>query len=318
MGEKHLILFGSDSQDDGAVIVAYNVSLGVGSCRYPMKIYCKDSKLYCFNNRIILEASNHIGMLPYALEISRSLSSLLGSHEVQNECTEFVNWGKGESKLSVSNEIEELIKIGLTERAICSQIIPPLIERDELKKIKKIMKEFKDIPESIIVALLQYIITSMQNEKYASLNNKEEYETYFLKSHIKHKLLFLNYLFGLTFSDSLLIIHLRNNLSLNSAVFILNYISFLLTKDEQRFDTNYEGKLFDWVALLMDAFYQQYVMTKDNKVTYALENMRNVVIELTNQLLEVNSILPVLHKMISKKNLDDEEILPYTIELMQI
>ncbi|KAL4719177.1 hypothetical protein ACJJTC_017601 [Scirpophaga incertulas] len=93
MGKHHLVLFGSNIEQDGAIIVAYNVVLGVSSCKYPMKMYSEGARLYCYNDRLILETSNHIGMLPYVLETKRNLSSLLGSQEIiQDDCMEIANW----------------------------------------------------------------------------------------------------------------------------------------------------------------------------------------------------------------------------------
>ncbi|CAK1585859.1 unnamed protein product [Parnassius mnemosyne] len=329
MGKNHLILFGSNIEQDGAIIVAYNIVLGVGSCKYPMKMYTEGAKLYCFDNRIILEASNHIGMLPYVLEIKRNLSSLLGSHEITKDvCTEIADWDTPTKPIfKFSEEIKDLLSLGLTERNICAQVIPPLLEKDDFRHILKILKDFKDIPESVLVLLLSYAVKLVNPNKIDITNNEELINT--CSSNIdskekrtgqKAKLEFLNYLLQIPVSDAILIPYLRNGLSLDEALFLMSYISYLLVDSDRKIEMDYESKLFDWCTLLMDAFYQQYVMTTDVKVKYVLDTMQKIVENLVDQLMLVDSILPQLHQVVSGKQMENnvDELLSYTIELMEI
>lgn len=321
MGHQHLILFGSNVDQDGAIIVAYNTSLGVGSCRYPMKIYTQDAKLYCFNGRIVvLESSNHIGMLPYVVETSRSLSSLLGSHEiVQDGNLNIAEWGQA-TRLTykVSKETKELLQQGLTERNTCSQVILPLLEQNDFTHVLRAIKEFKDVPESVLVMIISYCIKVLKADR-VDVSDKEAFLEFCTAAKAGTRLELLNRVFNLTFSDALLIPCLRNGLTLNDALFLLTYISFLLIDSEIKYDCDYESKLFDWCTLLMDAFYQQYLMTKDDKVTYVLEKMSNVVSELINNLMAIDSTLPLFNKVMRGKTVDENcDAVTYSIELMQI
>ncbi|CAH2237096.1 nucleolar protein 11 [Pararge aegeria] len=319
MGKDHLILFGSNTDQDGAIIVAYNIILGVGSCRYPMKMYSENAKLYCFNGRIILEASNHIGMLPYVLEINRNLSSLLGSHEIkQNNHTEIANWDTPVDPLfNYPKEVKSLLKLGLTERSMCAQVIGKLVEEDDINNINQVIRKFVDVPESVLVILLNYAIKNI-NPASIDITNHEEFVK-FCKNDSKSFTL-LQYLFEIVFSDAMLIPYLRNGLSLDSALFLLNYISYLLVDSDIKIDSHYESKLFDWCTLLMDSFYQQYLLTKDEKVSDVLNNVQNVVGNLIDQLTVIDSTLPMLHKIVSGTYSDpnDRETLPYTIEMINI
>ncbi|KAI8425897.1 hypothetical protein MSG28_004904 [Choristoneura fumiferana] len=190
MNYGHIVAFGSNLERDGAIIVAYNINLGIGSCRYPMKMYSKDAKLFCFDNRIVLEASNHVGILPYVVELKRNLSSLLGSHEIaKDDHMEIADWGSMTTpQFQVTEDVEQLIKQGLSERTICFQVISDILE------------------------------------------NKSS-----------------------TDSES----------------------------TEKDLDVE-ENRLLDWCALLMDAFYQQYLMTKDDKllVLFQTNTRRRVFAEI--------------------------------------
>ncbi|XP_050351712.1 nucleolar protein 11 [Nymphalis io] len=328
MGQDHLILFGSNSDQDGAIIVAYNVILGVGSCRYRMKMYSENAKLYCFNGIIILEASNHIGMLPYVLETNRNLSSLLGSHEiVEDTCAEIAEWDTPvEPIFNETEEIKDLLKVGLTERGMCAQVIPPLLEKGDYQKVFKTSQGFKDIPESILVLLLNYAI-KLVNPVNVDITNHEDLvkfcncdnESGEIKKIHKDKFKILDYLLQVTLSDAMLIPYLRNNLPLDNALFLMSYISYLLVDSDKNFNASYESKLFDWCILLMDAFYQQYLLTKDDKTTSVLNHTQKVVTSLVDKLMQVNSALPLLHKIASgKQSENNEESLSYAIELIEI
>ncbi|KAM3958577.1 nucleolar protein 11 [Aphomia sociella] len=323
MEKDHIALFGNNLDNDGAVILAYNILLGIGSYRYPMKMYSEGAKLYCMKKRIILEASNHIGMLPYVLETKRNLSSLLGSHEIgQNEYTKVADWDTAtEPQYNVSNDIKELLKHGLTERSICSQIISPLIEKNAIDKIKKVLNHFKDIPESVLSVLLSHAV-KLVNADEIDITDRETSRTIFNEMANEKELqqsTLLNYVLGISFSDALLIPHLREVLTLNDTLLLLSYISHLLADSFVPITVDMESKLCDWCILLIDAFYQQFLMTKDDKVTRVLENMLNTVLNLTDQLTAMDKFLPVLNKLLLGKLTDDnEDVLLYSIEMMEI
>lgn len=327
MGKDHLILFGSNTEQDGAIIIAYNIVLGVGSCRYPMKMYSEGAKLYCFYDRIILEASNHIGMLPYVLENKRNLSSLLGSHEItEHEHMEIAKWDTPTEPLFPTNlEMKALLPLGLTERSICNKIIPPLLEKSNFRTIYQTMMEFKDIPESVLVALLSYSI-KLVNPSNIDVTDSEAFASLFCAQGTKKEQMVQNAKFELlnstlqvSFSDALIIPHLRNGLSLDDTLFLMVYMAHLLYNPDKIMDTDYESKIFDWYVLLMDAFYQQYLMTKDEKVTSVLQKTVNVVMDLIKQLNSVSEVLPTLNKLLSGQVIDnDEDSMSYAIELMEI
>ncbi|XP_034831433.1 nucleolar protein 11 [Maniola hyperantus] len=319
MGKDHLILFGSNTDQDGAILVAYNSILGVGSCKYPMKMYSESAKLYCFNSRIILEASNHIGMLPYMVEVNRNLSSLLGSHEiVQDDCTDIVNWDTPvEPAFSYPEEVKDLLKFGLTERSMCSQVVAKLVDLDDIDKVNRVIRTFVDIPESILVVLLNYVIKKINPSKIDITNHEE-----FIKfcDHDNQCFALLRYLFEIAFSDAILIPYLRNSLSLDNALFLMTYITYLLVDSDIFINPHYESKLFDWCILLLDSFYQQNVLSKDEKVLDVLSNVHKVVGSLIDQLIAIDSTLPILHKIANGTYTDseDRETMPYTIELVTI
>ncbi|XP_013196975.2 nucleolar protein 11 [Amyelois transitella] len=318
MGKHHLILFGNNSEQDGAVIVVYNTMLGIGSCRYPMKMYSEGARLYCMNGRIVLEASNHIGMLPYVLETKRNLSNLLGSHEiVRDEQMEIAEWDSPAPNIESCKEIKELVSPGIAERAICSHVIPKLLEnKNKLSSILYILKSIRDVPESVLVMLLHYGIKQMNPEELDVTDEKACAEFFVIRTKQKH---FLNQILKLDFSDALLIPYLREGLSLNSTLFLLSYITCLLSNRDDHLSVEYESRLCDWCNLIMDAFYQHFLMTKDEKVARVLENTMRVCQHSVEQLLAIDELLPILHKVVSGNIMEEqEEKLSYAIEIMQI
>ncbi|XP_041986875.1 nucleolar protein 11 [Aricia agestis] len=328
MGKDHLILFGSNQEQDGALLVAYNIVLGVGSCKYPMKMYSEDAQIYTFNNYIILEASNHVGMLPFALETNRNLSSLLGSHDVvQDNSTNISDWDTPvEPVFEVTNEIKEFIASGMTERSICAQIINPLLENQDFRPIYRNIKQFNDIPESVLLSVMNYVLKLLSKESL-HLSDDEAFDNFCnckdmaKKDELVHKGKFelLNYLLQIQFSDAVFIPYLRSAMSLDNALFLMRYISYLLLDSNKTFDSVYESKLFDWCTLLMDAFYQQYLLTKDETVSHVLDTMHKTIVNLVNQLMIVDDTLPLLHQVLTgKQKEDNQECLSYAIELMDI
>lgn len=318
MGKNHLILFGSNTEQDGAILVAYNVVLGVGSCSYPMKMYTKESKLYCFDNRIILQGSNHIAMLPYILETDRNLSSLLGSHNNMSEnVMEIAEWGtEGKPDFTFGYDIKDLWFQGLAERNICSQIMSMLIEKHDLEVAFKQLLQFTDIPESVIVSLIVCTI------KLINTNNVDVTDGKALKilcscEDVNMSCNLLKYLLQIPFSDALIITHIRNVLSLDDALFLMSFVSLLLRDSELNME--HESKLYDWCILLMDTFYQQYLMTNDSKVSDVLRNIQEIVFSLIDNLQMVDKIMPLLDKILHGTPISEQKTIScYAIDLLSL
>lgn len=315
MAKDHLILFGSNMDQDGAIIFAYNVVLGVGSCKYPMKMYTAEAKLYCINERIILEASNHIGVLPYVLETRRNLSRLLGSHEIQDEETEVVNWDDFIKQKIKIGEFKVYLKQGITERSICAKVVQPLLEKHNTVKVKMALIKFKDVPESVLVQTINYVL-KIVDAKSVDLTNQHEFGK-FCKVQV-YNLDLLNYLLKIAYSDALLIFYLREGISLDDALFLMTYITYLLLDQHISIDADFESKLLDWCTLLLDSFYQQYLMTKSLKVTHVLQNTLSCVQGLVKNLFIIDKTMITLHKYLTGKDKIREESVPYSIEIMNI
>lgn len=319
MGEKHLILFGSNMDQDGAIIVAYNISLGVGSCRYPMKMYSENAKLYCFDNRIILETSNHIGMLPYVVEISRSLSSLLGSHEViQDETVQVADWGRPPQEKQFQSDVKHMLGLGISERTTCATLIGCYLEKNRLDKAVDLLHQLKDIPESVIVQMVAYVLKSIEYES-VNVSDEADFCNFCNNPQVAKQLNVLKTLFQISFCDALLIPNMRTFLSLDHAMFLISYICHVLVNDNVNMDSDQESKLLDWCVLMMDSFYQQYVLSKDETVTYVLDKMLSIVNLFVDQLLQIDTVMPMLNKLLWTRKIDEnEESLSYKIELMNI
>ncbi|XP_047993297.1 uncharacterized protein LOC125231771 [Leguminivora glycinivorella] len=314
MGHHHLVAFGSNADRDGAIIVAYNVLLNIGSCKYPMKMYTADAKLYCFNEHIILEASNHIGILPYVIEEKRQLSSLLGSHEIVEDDLEIANWGSSNKTDSVITWNGKPLKQGLSERILCAQIINNMFEESntDCERIIDVLNQFKDVPESVVVLLINHVMKTINEASDASIGDKvvAAYSKYVSEFNL------LDCLLGITVSDSFLLTYLRSSMSLDNGLFLLAYVACLL-KTGKGVQVE-ENKLLDWSMVLMDAFYQQFLMTKDEKVTEVLTQTLAVIKDLTQDLDLVNSTIALMHKLLYTKSVETSEDLPYSIELMEI
>ncbi|KAJ0178047.1 hypothetical protein K1T71_005870 [Dendrolimus kikuchii] len=321
MGRNHIILFGSNIEQDGAIIVAYNITLGVASSRYPMKMYTENARLYCWLHKIMLEASNHIGVLPYSLETNRNLSTLLGSHEIQDNTMEIVDWDTPkETIFRVPSTLSDCVKIGLTERSICAQTIANILETNDCDKIFEILAEFNDIPESVLVILVKFCIKTIVLDEMdiVNLNGLAKFchENY---TEMKDKFDLFNYVLQISFSDALITPYLRNSLTVDDTLFLLTYITYLLTFSDTTLTVCCETKLHDWCTLLIDAFHQHYLMTKDEKVTIVLNNVNNAVVNSIKVLNKVSYVMAPLNKLLSGKSIaDNDDSLSYSVELMVI
>lgn len=281
-----------------------------------MKLYREHAKIYCFHKRIVLEASNHIGMLPFTLETKRNLSSLLGSHDiVVDESPEVADWNIASDPLPELSRFEEnAIRLGITERKAGIQIIPDLIKQDQYEQLVTLLDEFRDLPESVIGSLFKYA-TQRLNPDNSDFTKNE-----FIKSFDQidtDKLQLLNSICKITVCDALVIPHLRESLTVDESLFLLWYIARLLFVSEEPLDDSEESRLCDWLTLIMDAFYQQYLISKEVRVGKVLATVRKLVISQIGGLHNCDKMIAEIQKMKTSGSKAVAEKY-YTIEIMNI
>lgn len=291
LSSTYIALYGADKNEEGASLVVYNIQFKVTQCKQAFKLYTVGSKMYLIRDNILLTVGNHLAVLPYQLA-TEQLAALVGSHrQTTNDdvliLTENVDWGEKETKeskhfknipKSIKKSIENFQNEGYPERLICAEIIPKMIEKQNIPNLLDSLKYFNEIPESLIVDLVVFVLNL--DEKIFGTSKKVEIEDCPIQPLKRCHL--LNRIIALPYNDMLIMNYLRNKLQVSDSLKLLKYICILLndnvlTLNEEKNQIESEIKIIEWGSVLLDAHYQKLLLSKDPNILKVLKLFYNLV-----------------------------------------
>ncbi|RZB40866.1 nucleolar protein 11 [Asbolus verrucosus] len=275
LDQNYIAMYGCNSNEEGALLVIYNVQFKVIQSKQPFKLFTNGAKLWCIDRNLLFPVGQNLAVIPFYLDMEQ-LAALVGSHKVI-ECdpdpdvsivqkVQVVTWGNEcESKNDnipevLRPKIANLLTQGLSGNTIFETLLPDLVESKNVEALSESIKSklfkcgtqssFKDFPPNLQpverTALLDVILTK-------------------------------------SFNETQVLPYLRSMLTLDEALTLLEYIYFLLTDDGHLLPLHSfaesEAKLIAWGCVLIDANYQKFLLTRDNRVNEVLSSLRNLIKE---------------------------------------
>lgn len=317
IGEKHIAIYGADMAQEGAILIVFNVLFGIVTYRYPLKLYCAGAQVWCLPDNLILESHQHLAVVPYVLSSNRNVLSLIGSSKDDKESKNVtsVDWGKGKFAWEPKEQWCNLAKQGISERDISLQFFPTLLEHNNIEEIKNALEEFKDIPEDLIVNLLLY---TMKKFPFKFDSSFDELKTQF-SANEEFRLL-MSTILNLSFTKDNLIPYLRNNLNTEFTIVLLKYFNYLLCDqtDDTKMSMDFEEKIIIWSSCLVDSHFQEFLLSADKQCFETIDLLKTTVDDLINGVGSIESVLPLLSSLKSKKgnkNINVNDALYYIEEI---
>lgn len=309
MGGKHIALFGADSAQEGAVLAVFNVLFGVGSCSHPLKLFCKGARMWCLPEYVLLEATQNIAVVPFILSSHRNTLSLIGSYKNDKVCDQVLtaDWGKGKAPWKSKDKWNDLASKGLSEREICAEYFPPLLQENNIELIRKSLNEFKDIPENVIISLVSFVVKKLVDK--CSVDAPTDVFNMELSTGEKELRSLLNLLLDLPYVKENIISYLRKNLVFEDMLFLLRYTNFLLSdkSETSNFDFDYEQKVISWSTVLIDSHYQQLVLSSSKETQDILAELVSTIDDLVGQVECTEGVIPMLHSITAGKDINQNK-----------
>jgi hypothetical protein len=216
------------AKGDGILLIIYSTKFNLIQCQQSYESCQMLSQLWNFESKLFLIIGHNLVVAPYVRE-NRKLSTLVGSN-AHRSCVQ-------EQK-----ECDEI----LSEAELCKNIVPALLEKDDVEGVSKLFDSHPDIPDSVLIDILFWSLPD-------GLRDGSPKKT------ILHQIL-ANYVI----SD---ICKLRSVFNLYLA---LDFLDYIMT-DLNRSDVDII-KLVKWASLFVDAFYSQFVMSNDTVIVEKLKS----------------------------------------------
>lgn len=291
LNETTIAVYAADVLEEGAVMLIYNIQFKLVQAVQKLKLYTKDAKLWRVDDKLLLAANRDLAVAPYKLAPHR-LESILGSSlnfpsdpkddvVLLNESV-IANWEEEceipepKSLLSLpdkwAKQFKTLISEGLSDAAIYELMMPQLIEAKDVNMIVWCLDNLKDLPEKFLIELLAFCVR-LPDKDFTKMKNGES-------SLVTSKNDFLDKIFNAKYSDVSLLSHLKSGLNFQETLVLLNYVLEKLNEEDLSLDEEQlptDQKLYDWATLLLDAHYQNYLLSPDEKVVQLLNDAKTVI-----------------------------------------
>ena len=302
LNESTIAMYGADPQEEGAVLLIYNIQFKLVQAVQKLKLYTSDAKLWNVENKLLLAANRHLAVAPYYLR-SQRIESILGSSlhfknvkspedndimEIRE--TKVADWGlsncNSNSKIpiktlksNVANELDVLLHEGVSDALIQQNIIPKLIKNKDYQSIFWCLDNLNDLSEGLIVQLLKFCIEEHQmicKNINSDISNSHNFE---IPQDFSNKILKKHY------TEISLISHIREGLNFSQVLELLTYLvdqveeMFILNDNTFDSDCELSACIFRWIRLLMDSHYQEYLLSQDEKILKILEKLLNLLEE---------------------------------------
>ncbi|KAG8286204.1 Nucleolar protein 11 [Homalodisca vitripennis] len=246
-----------------ALVLIFNTQLYVRQCSMQFKMYTTPARLWAGGQHAVLVVTGqHVAVVPFYLGKQR-LAALVGSQAPDSAPpATLAVW----QTTAVKEEVEELkpdtqpqmfrliqthIEEGLSQRMIAQMLFPIAIDSNDPEGLTTLLKNINDIPESCIIAVLSFCLKDIETPGHKEL---------------------LRLVLSLPMTADLSTLGLlRHKLKLGTVLNLLRQLS------EAMLLTPGDPQLVEWATLLLDAYYQQYLLSRDPAVIEVLSELKAIV-----------------------------------------
>ncbi|XP_053687428.1 nucleolar protein 11-like isoform X2 [Sabethes cyaneus] len=247
--------------------------------------------------------------------------------------------------------VNEMEMHGFCEIDISDKILPIMIEANASLDIGKCLKRYNNVSERALVAVLKYALACTDQpaqgttipdvgtllEKYREIempqsNNSEQLSNLNvirnndILDESCHDL--LNIVLSCSFNRNSILPLLRQHIDFGALLRLLDHLVHLLTDPIAHLietpnagtDFDSDEKVVQWCTLLIDAHYQQIVMSRDASVKSRIVHLMEVVNRHTDSLVALKSVAATVRQLIENKGVNGEKRYNqwYNVETIQL
>ncbi|XP_054268458.1 nucleolar protein 11-like [Macrosteles quadrilineatus] len=287
LSPTHVAVYGADASEEGALLFIFNTQLCVTQCKQYFKLYTTPARLWeVGSSAVLLAAGQYLAVVPYQLGKQR-LAALVGSQEGDAPPTTMQEWGdqaEDDEEHQVSTQhLQKLLQMymeeGMSQRMISQSLFLPTLDACDVEGLTSLVKSLNDIPESCILSVIMFCLKDIEKEGYRELLRRV--------------------LLVPVTPDLPTLRLLRSRLGLGYVLQLLRELTDTLL------DTPGEPRLIEWATLLLDAHYQQYLLSRDKAVIEVLTELKAVVDDQIEKMEVWKDLEALLLQLKTKQGLSD-------------
>lgn len=310
LGPTDVAIYGADPSEEGALLVIFNMQLCLVQCKQFFKLYTSHPRLWrAGNEALLLVVGQYLCVVPYQLG-KQKLAALVGSHTCDPVPQVAVDWGSkthdddvemdtdaastdASAPVILEEQIQKLSSEGYSQTKICELVFATALEMRDVKGLTWLFERLNDIPESCLVSTLVFCLKDLERRRD----------------------LLLTVLLTPVTTDILTLKQLRKGLTLELVLQLLVEMTSTMVEFPG------DPLLLNWATLLLDAYYQHYLLSKSDEVVECLTKLKSVVTSQIQDMAVWQDLHPLLLCIKNKQGFSNKPTLTnakYTIEQIRL
>lgn len=200
---------------------------------------------------------------------------------------------------ALANELE---RIGASEYEITDCMIPLLLAAKRDNDLLTCLRTYSNVSEQSLAAALKYFVDAARVKTTESLTDDDKTVNG------------LNAVLSGTFDQELILNHLRTKLNTDDVLYLLKHIFAALESDEvqleqrPQIDNSFgdDEHLIKWVCALIDSHFQQFIISRDDKLINLLTKWKALLDGLVQDIQQTTSISAALRNLLEGKTIKHE------------
>lgn len=192
---------------------------------------------------------------------------------------------------------KQLEQCGASETEITDCVLPLLLKFKLTNDLAICVRKYSNINDKMIVRVLKYFIDLNRKAKQ---NNEEDDEK-------NLQLSYLNDILRLSFNSDLILKHLRNMLSFDDVVFLLEHIFSVLKSSEDQSQNNYviddDSVLLKWLIIILDSSYQQFIISHNSQLIQTLDKWKELLDNYIKNIESAKSVTALMNNLVNGKSI---------------
>nr|CAD7430518.1 unnamed protein product [Timema monikensis] len=289
LSSNHLAMFGADPSEEGARLLIYNLQFNLVQSHQQFKLFSNPPKMWHVGQKLLVAIGGNLAVVPYQLETER-LEALVGSHKIVTQ--------QAASDVEIVTELQEVTWTEDNQIEDTQNDAPQIIQQ-ELRNLESSGRPQSSILEELLPKLIEKGNSSSNESSSQHLSpsttreEKMDVDGYCtlakVNGEVNESVLFpsavcqlLNATLNIPFSDVTLLPYLRN-VSFSHTLILLRYlVDFQIDEVDTEVVLDQEH-ILEWITLLLDAHYQQYLLSKDPQILSLVKKLRHFIdIQITN------------------------------------
>lgn len=207
----------------------------------------------------------------------------------------------------ITSLVGVLEKYGKSEWEITECVIPFLIKAELPNELTICLRQYTNISEQMLAQSLKFFISMPESDE---------------------KLAFINQVLACSFHKDLIKEHLRTNLNLDNAIYLLELIHRYLDADDIMLeespqyghDFDSDSALINWFTVILDAHYQQFLLARDSNLEDKVVKWKTLIESFISGIRDLKSLTAKLQSLVNEemKPNDNTSSKWYSVEMVKL